>query len=219
MDNAVLKVDVGTINPLERGTGDYYSFNDTTLRGDVQHSLWKAVTAVGKPFCISRIADFGILPNKGYFGYTTSNDTPVSNDLVPYFYTLLSYLYTTSLIDINFQADYNYSILFKEYIDTIKCHSDKHLIPAQKKLFIEVLNKISKVPNILDLKPIIKVGADGELIIVRQTSSGNKYIIVGPEPNEISYGFVGKLPGHYNSIHGDKNNNIWIDEIIAAFLR
>jgi hypothetical protein len=60
--------------------------------------------------------------------------------------------------------------------------------------------------------------ADDELCFLRWDRHGTHYLIIGDEESPfVSYGFVGRKPGHYGSLHcGDKG--ITLDDCIDRFL-
>jgi len=199
---------------LERGSGDSV-YKDNTIRGKIQENKRNAFVNVVSPYTMPRLNVTGISPEKGYI---LEGKAPFSNELFPYFTSIIKLLEQDSA----FRSDaknslQNFTELYTQYNNIIKNQSQS-LTAVQKKQFVEILRQLSKTPYLLDLNPIVKISVDDELIVVRGSAKGNHYIVVGSEDNEITFGFVGRRKGEYRTLHFSPPDNT-ISSIIIAFIQ
>jgi hypothetical protein len=87
----------------------------------------------------------------------------------------------------------------------------------QFKMVAQVIDELSKNDSILFLKPVFEYSVDDEVCVIRGANNGNHYIIIGSGTNELSYGFVGKQKGEYDSLHANFDT-IGVSEIVEAFI-
>lgn len=59
-----------------------------------------------------------------------------------------------------------------------------------------VVSELSKIQSFFDTHAIkVRISADREILFVRKTETGMKYIIVGPENDYVGYGYAGNQAG------------------------
>lgn len=110
----------------------------------------------------------------------------------------------------------NQILLTLAFYDMLK-ESNNALPAEQYKIVFEVINELAKCESVIFLKPVFEYSVDDEVCIIKGAKNGNHYIIVGNEENDLSYGFVGKQKGEYDSLHADFNS-IGVKEIVSAFI-
>jgi hypothetical protein len=93
-----------------------------------------------------------------------------------------------------------------------------HPLPQEQYRTVnQVIGELSNKEEIISMSPIFRYSADNEVCVIRGSERGNHYIIIGEDENDISYGFVGKNKGEYDSLHAGCEG-IGIDEIVNAFI-
>lgn len=151
---------------------------------------------------------------KGHSIYWTTPDTVFKEtSLLNYYKDILKFMLTNVFIEPKDLYPFKYGKLYAKYDKVITGLS----IPIhQQSLFLDILQRLSKVITTSVSELEICFSADNELSIVKEENSGTHYILVGEEDDDVSYMFISNTPGTYFSLHKDEKNSL--NKIIQQFI-
>jgi hypothetical protein len=140
-----------------------------------------------------------------------------STEISTYFRNLYKIRQENALI--KYASQSAYTILIDKALDFYnKVKSEANITQGQLSLFLQSIEMISEHENLVNIPQIHfnYIKEEFEIIIIKPSESGNSYIIIGDEENDVSYGFVGNTPGEYESLHADFLE-IGLEQILDKF--